>query len=115
MENLFEPYEPPNQSRLEKWKPEIQKMRSLNWPYHKIAKWLEEEQQCKVHKDTIRKFCIVRKIKKGSSVMDRDVHASSSSTFQSAQKKISPKGRESSKRKFSFTKEDEKPIDIHPK
>ena len=65
MENSFPPHLPPNQSKLEQWRSEIEQMRQANWPYHKISQWLKEEVGCLAHKDTIRKFCLVREIEKG--------------------------------------------------
>ncbi len=65
MEREFEPHENPNRSQIEKWRAEIISMRSLNWPYHRVAKWLEDEHGLSVSKEAVRKFCRVRNIGKG--------------------------------------------------
>lgn len=61
----FEPYQASNQSRMEPWRTQIEKMRQLNWPYRKVADWLEENCELKVSLQAVHQFCKVRKIRKG--------------------------------------------------
>ena len=61
----FEPYQAANQSRMEPWRVQIEKMRQLNWPYRKVANWLEENCELKVSLQAVHQFCKVRKIRKG--------------------------------------------------
>ena len=65
MPKTFEPYQAINQSRLEPWREEIIQMRSLNWPYRKIAEWLAEESEITVSLQAVQQFCKVRGITKG--------------------------------------------------
>lgn len=65
MEQKFKPHLRPNCSKLEKWRKEIAKMRSLNWPYQKIIDWLQHKEGYKAGRETLRQFCIVRGIRKG--------------------------------------------------
>lgn len=66
MKPRFEPHEKPYWSRLEKWRAEITEMRRQNWPYSKIVEWLRTEGPISVTREAVRKFCQVRKIRKGS-------------------------------------------------
>ncbi|MGC6458464.1 MAG: hypothetical protein ACON4R_08825 [Akkermansiaceae bacterium] len=65
MPKTFEPYQATNQSRLEPWRGEIVQMRSVNWPYRKIAEWLIEEAGITVSLQAVQQFCKVRGITKG--------------------------------------------------
>ncbi len=62
----FEEHVPGRMSKLEPHRIAITKMRERRWPYRKIAAWLETERQLKVNPDTVRAFCLVRDIVKGS-------------------------------------------------
>jgi len=66
MEQSYEPHIRPNVSRLEKWRTDITAMRSLSWPYQKIASWLWEHHQLRISDEAVRKFCQVRNINKGA-------------------------------------------------
>lgn len=78
-------------------------MRSLNWPYHRIVKWLYEEQRISISKEGIRKFCRVRSIHKGI-----DTSLAVAPTQQ-----IRPYKTNSSEKPFTFDDGDaEKPIQI---
>ena len=61
----FEAHQRPNLSRLESWRDEITAMRAAQWPYRRIAKWLQEEQLHQVSATAIRNFCLIREIPKG--------------------------------------------------
>lgn len=65
MPKTFEPYQAINQSRLEPWREEIIQMRSVNWPYRKIAAWLAEEAEITVSLQAVQQFCKARGITKG--------------------------------------------------
>lgn len=81
-------------------------MRSANWPYQKIAQWLLKEKGCRAHKDTIRKFCLVRMIKKETSAQISDRKPSSKT-----QSPLSPESQF-----FSYGEEEsDRPIDIKRK
>lgn len=105
--NKFEPYQNPNQSRLEKWRNEITEMRSLNWPYPAIAKWLLDEQQLKISKEAIRQFCKLRNITKGkkTKTIAKQVQLSSPKPVQQTRDGIPPEDN-----KFTY---EAKPIDVH--
>jgi hypothetical protein len=62
----FEEHVPGRISKLEPHRIAITKMRERRWPYRKIAAWLATERQIKVNPDTVRAFCLVRDITKGS-------------------------------------------------
>jgi len=62
----FQPYQAINQSRLEAWRNQITEMRSLNWPYQKIADWLARETEISVSLQAVHQFCKVRGIVKGN-------------------------------------------------
>jgi hypothetical protein len=104
----FKRYESLTKSCLVDWQNEIKKMRSCNWPYWKIAEWLELEKELNIHKDTIRKFCKRRNIKKGSS--EPKVLKSGRPQSAPAHEPRQPalEGKE-----FEFLPEDEKPIHVH--
>ena len=85
----FEPYVSPVTSCLSKWQHKIEEMRSLEWPYWKIAEWLLSEHQLTIHKDTIRKFCIRRNITKGSSEPRREITPKSEATLPGGPSKTS--------------------------
>lgn len=74
-------------------------MRAANWPYQKIAQWLLNEKGCHAHKDTIRKFCLVRMIEKGTKTQTRNqTPPSQSKLSSSAETKIFSYGEEESGR-----------------
>jgi hypothetical protein len=58
----FPPHQRPNVSRLESFRSEIAAMRASNWPFLKIAAWLDEHHQINVSKEAVRQFCKVRGI-----------------------------------------------------
>ena len=64
MPKIFEPYQAINQSRMEPWRAEITQMRSVNWPYRKIAEWLADEAEIRVSLQAVQQFCKVRGITK---------------------------------------------------
>ena len=96
MDQKFEAHESPNRSQLEKWRPEIITMRSLNWPYHRIAKWLGDEHCLSVSKEAVRKFCRVRNIEKGQGM----------SVLLAPQRPTSRVQKQSEEKLFNFDEED---------
>ena len=66
MQEKFEPYQAVNQSRLEPWRSQIVEMRSLNWPFQKVANWLKQHAGIVVTLQAVHQFCKVRGIAKGS-------------------------------------------------
>ena len=107
MPNSFPPHLPPNQSKLERWRSDIEQMRQALWPYHKIAAWLEEHKGCHAHKDTIRKFCLVRQIEKGN-------HSSKeNSNSRPKPRSKEPPSDPQEEKLFCYDEEDsERPIEI---
>ena len=100
----FQPYKKPNISSLEQWRDDITEMRSLNWPYPEIVKWLLEEHTLKITSESVRQFCNLRGIVKGSKQKRKRVPSQSPPTH-------TPK-LESNKK---FTYDSSEPIDIHRK
>lgn len=93
----------PNRSRLEEWRGDIISMRSLNWPYHRIAKWLDDEHGLAISKEAVRKFCRVRCIRK-------EVPSPSEAPVRQMQRIQ----RHNEENPFSFDEADaEKAIEIH--
>ena len=64
----FPQHQRPNISRLETYRSEIVAMRSSNWPFLKIAAWLDEHHQITVSKEAVRQFCRIRGIDRNQSV-----------------------------------------------
>ena len=60
----FERHRDVRLSRLEPHRVAIAKMREQGWPYRKVVTWLSEERQIQVHHETLRRFCVLRKILK---------------------------------------------------
>jgi len=102
--NNFQPYQNPNQSRLEQWWNEIAEMRSQNWPYTAIAKWLLDEQQLKISTEAIRQFCHLRNISKGQKIK---THIKKTAVNPS---KLSQQYEEKNTERFTYKA---KPIDVH--
>lgn len=96
MDQKFEAHENPNRSQIERWRAEIITMRSLNWPYHRIAKWLEDEHGLSVSKEAVRKFCRVRNIEKGQGL----------SVLPPLQRPPSRVQKQSEEKLFNFGEED---------
>lgn len=61
----FEIHSIPLRSRLEEWRKEVTAMRAANWPYSRIAEWLQEEKGVGISREAVRQFCAVRGILKG--------------------------------------------------
>lgn len=61
----FEKHSRPNASRLEPHQSDIAEMRSQEWPYHRIRKYLDEEHCISVSSEAVRKFCLSRNVEKG--------------------------------------------------
>ena len=91
----FEPYQAANQSRMEPWRAQIEEMRQLNWPYRKVADWLEENCELKVSLQAVHQFCKVRKIKKGGVVSEPPTPTRPKKTTASVvlPSRLSPKSR----------------------
>ena len=66
MGSEFQLYQAVNQSRLEPWRNQVAEMRSLRWPYQKIADWLAREAEVSVSLQAVHQFCKVRGIEKGN-------------------------------------------------
>ncbi|MBB5353868.1 hypothetical protein HNR46_004132 [Haloferula luteola] len=64
----FEPHRSPKVSRLEPWRREVAEMRSVNWPFQKIATWFAER-NVTISTEGVRQFCKVRGIRKASPSM----------------------------------------------
>lgn len=62
----FETHSIPLRSRLEEWREEVTAMRAANWPYSRIARWLQEEKGVSISREAVRQFCAVRGILKGN-------------------------------------------------
>ena len=56
----------PNESCLEPFRKQIAERRRLLWPYRRLVEWLGDEHQLTVDWSTIRNFCDVRNIHKGT-------------------------------------------------
>jgi len=69
MESQFQQHQRPNRSHLEQWRDEISEMRSLNWPFMKIAKWLLENQNFQISAQAIHQFCKRREIPEKRTVL----------------------------------------------
>lgn len=105
----FQPYRNPSQSRLEQWRSEIIEMRSLNWPYPAIAKWLLDEKQLEISTEAIRQFCRLRNIGKGAKKTKRGAAQSRSAPPQTGQ---STQDQKSGSDEFTY---DSRPIDLYEK
>jgi len=100
----FEAHQSPNQSRLEPWENEITEMRSLSWPYQRIAEWFRSEQNISISETGVRKFCVVRGIQKGQTEEPL------------APKRSAPKtktAKPQNKPLFEYDSEKAEPINIH--
>jgi hypothetical protein len=106
MSEEFQPYQTVNQSRLEPWRNQIAEMRSLNWPYQKIADWLAQEAEVFVSLQAVHQFCKVRGIVKGSA-------SKPPPPVSTAGPRVTPRKKKSAKPKplFEYDGGDE-PIDL---
>ena len=59
-------HEATRNSVLEPHRVAIVKMREAEWPYRKIARWLKDQGRASINAETVRSFCVVRKIVKGA-------------------------------------------------
>lgn len=103
----FEEHVPGRVSKLEPHRIAITKMRERRWPYRKIAAWLETERQLKVNPDTVRAFCLVRDIVKGSGKPRPTPRRTSKTPMPSAQPR-SAQTCEDEEEEFDF--DDSKPL-----
>ena len=62
----FPKHSRPNESCLEPYRRQIAAQRRACWPYNTIARWLADTHELHVDWSTIRNFCNVRNIHKGS-------------------------------------------------
>ncbi|MGK0189806.1 MAG: hypothetical protein ACI9R3_005624 [Verrucomicrobiales bacterium] len=67
-------------SKLEPHRVAIVEMRKCRWPYRRIAEWLHTERNVSATAATVRSFCRVRGIRKGTSVTQRTNTTSRSNT-----------------------------------
>ncbi len=65
-------------SKLEPHLVAIVAMRKSRWPYRRIAEWLYHERHVSATADTVRSFCRVREIQKGTSAAQRSKPSRSS-------------------------------------
>ena len=63
-------------SKLEPHLVAIVAMRKSRWPYRRIAEWLRNERNVSATADTVRSFCRVRGIRKGTGVTQRPIPTS---------------------------------------
>lgn len=109
------PHERPNRSRLEQWLADITRMRELHWPYARIARWLQEEQDFRVSREAVRQFCVRRGILKGrvTAVAAQEAMRVRSVSFRNASQgpRSAKDGTSSSKSPPVFQYDDSRPID----
>ena len=67
-------------SKLEPHLIAIVAMRKSRWPYRRIAEWLLKERNVRATADTVRSFCRVRGIQKGTSAAHRSKSSGSSTS-----------------------------------
>ena len=73
-------------SKLEPHLVAIVAMRKSRWPYRRIAEWLRNERNVSATADTVRSFCRVRGIRKGTGVTQRSGPTSRTSTGRNEQR-----------------------------
>lgn len=67
-------------SKLEPHLVAIVAMRKSRWPYRRIAEWLQIQRSVSATADTVRSFCRVRGIRKGTSAVQRSKPSGSSTS-----------------------------------
>ena len=72
-------------SKLEPHLIAIVAMRKSRWPYRRIAEWLHHERNVSATADTVRSFCRVRGIQKGTSATQRSKPSGSSTSAKHGQ------------------------------
>jgi len=95
-----------NASVLEPHRDIVVEMRRNNWPYRKIALWLMAEKNITISHEAVRKFCLVRNIRKGK---DPVPVARENRTLPVSQ----PQKRLRKNRQFNY--DDSKPIQVKRK
>ena len=105
MPNRFPIHHRPNESVLEPLREEIVAMRKSRWPYRKISEWLRVEKGIQISYEGVRKFCLVRKIRKRPTPLAR----SDQRAQPVDQHDVVSQPQESGK---LFSYDDSKPIDV---